>query len=463
MKQRILALLAAAALLAGCAGAPASSDAAPTAAPTATPAPTPTATPVPQQTVNPLTGVDTGLEYANHRPLAVTLRTGEGVTPYWGISSADLVIAGVSEGYDPMLVAVFPRAEDIGKVGPVGPARDLGLQFTLPLNAVPVQINKNIYAANLLNALTYQDVDGYHVGTAAFAFDADRQASGYREENCWYTTGELITAGLDAYGMDASGQNMTLFHFARRPAPTARNAAELTIRYSTRCSEQFFYNGTTGQYEKNDPDGQATIDADNNTRASFKNILILYASSGVKDDGVTRQYDLSGGTGLYLTDGAWQEIRWQKGDATAPLALTTTDGATLAVNPGKTYLAVYGGYYGQSLLVTDEGGAEQTLPDRMPLLDSAVSDEAAAEAEQIQNASDALRAAQDELTAAEQAVADAAATEDTADDTAAADRLAAAQAARDAAQAAYDTLVPPTPTPAPEEGTVEGEETQPAE
>lgn len=171
---------------------------------------------------------------------------------------------------------------------------------------------------------------------------------------------------------------------------------------------------------------------------------------------MTRQYDLSGGTGLYLTDGAWQEIRWQKGDATAPLALTTTEGGTLDVNPGKTYLAIYGGHYGQSLLITDSGGAEQTLPERMPLLDSAVSDEAAAEAQQIRM----LRtrcAPQQEVTAAEQAVTDAAATEDTADDTAAAERLAAAQSARDEAQAAYDTLVPPTPTPAPTETPAEGE------
>ena len=76
-------------------------------------------------------------------------------------------------------------------------------------------------------------------------------------------------------------------------------------------------------------------DADNGARVSFNNVFVLYASSGVKDDGYTRQYDLSGGTGLYLTDGAWQEIRWTKGDAAAPLALTTVDGATLDVNPAR--------------------------------------------------------------------------------------------------------------------------------
>ena len=46
-------------------------------------------------------------------------------------------------------------------------------------------------------------------------------------------------------------------------------------------------------------------------------------------------------TGLYLTDGAWQEIRWQKGDATAPLVLTDLEGNSLKVNPGKSFIAIY--------------------------------------------------------------------------------------------------------------------------
>ena len=114
-----------------------------------------------------------------------------GAAPYWGLSAADLVIEGVSEGYDPAMVAVFAKADGLGKIGPVGAARDLGLQFTLPLNAVPVHIGKNGYASNLLNLLAYQDVDGLHTGTAAFQFDADRYAGGYREENCWYTNSEI--------------------------------------------------------------------------------------------------------------------------------------------------------------------------------------------------------------------------------------------------------------------------------
>ena len=84
-------------------------------------------------------------------------------------------------------MALFADVDRISKVGPVGPGRDLFLQAALPLNAMPVSIDKNVYAANLLNTLAYQDLDGYHVGKTAFAFDQGRQDAGYREENCWYT------------------------------------------------------------------------------------------------------------------------------------------------------------------------------------------------------------------------------------------------------------------------------------
>ncbi len=188
---------------------------------------------------NPLTGV-ADADYTNRRPVAVTLRTLTGSTPQWGLSTADVLVEGVTEGTTASLMALYANADGISKVGPVGPGRDLLLQLALPLNALPVHIDKNIYASNLLNALTYQDLDGYHIGKAAFAFDQDRQNAGYREENCWYTTGELIKNGLNQYGTSLEGANTPLFLFGERPAveESARNATALTITFSPSDSEQ---------------------------------------------------------------------------------------------------------------------------------------------------------------------------------------------------------------------------------
>ena len=453
---RMAAALLSVLMLAAC-SAPGSSE--PTQTPAASPTAEPTPTPAPANNTTPLTGETTETDYNNQRPVAVTLRNGEGSTPQWGVSKADLLVEGVSEGYDTTLTAVFATRNDISKVGPVGKVTDLGLQLVLPLSAVPVHIGKTTYASNLLNVLTYQDMDGLNVGTSGMAFDSDRYASGYREENCWYTTADLITAGLANYSMDTTGANMPLFHFEERPAPESQNGVNLYITFSQTAGAELKYDAATGLYLRHNFDGTPTMDADSGQQASFKNVLVLYASSGVKDDGYTRQYDMNGGTGLYLTDGAWQEIRWTKGDATAPLSLTDTSGATLAVNPGKTYLAVWGGYYGQALQLFASDGTEQTLPAEPALLESGVSDEAAEAAQANQDIENAYLAAQTELAAAQQAVTDAAATEDTSDDEAAAQRLTAATDALATAQAAYEAVFG-TPIPAPEGDTAESQPTE---
>ena len=407
------AALALAVLLAGCA--PAEGAAVATAQPTAEPTEAPTPTPEPE--ANPLTG-EQG-DYTNQRPVAVSIRTGDGSTPQWGIAAADVLIEGVTEGKTAGLTAVFASVDSVEKAGPVAPGRDLPLQLVLPLNAVPVHINKSVYASNLLNVLQYQDLDGYHAGTAGFAFDEDRANSGYREENCWYTTKDLINTGLAPDNTDTAGANMPV------------------------------YSPEVGLYLKNNADGSPMMDAGNNEQAAFTNVFVLYASSGVKDDGVTRQYDLTGGTGIYLTKGGWETIQWTKGDATAPLQLTDASGKTLDVNPGKSFLAIWGGYYGQALRLLDGDGNEQALPEKPALLDSAVPDEAAEAAEQAQQHAQALADAQDKLNQAQtalnealQAQQDAAGTADSSDDDAASQRVAEAQAAYDAATAELAALQP---------------------
>lgn len=433
-----------------------------TAAPSAEP--TPAAEPVP----NPLTGV-ADADYTNRRPVAVTLRTLEGAAPQWGLSSADVLVEGVSEGTTASLMALYSSVDNISKAGPVGPGRDLLLQMALPLNALPVHIDKNIYASNLLNALTYQDLDGYHIGKAAFAFDQDRQNAGYREENCWYTTGELIKNGLNTYGTSLEGANTPLFVFGERPAveESARNATALTIAFSPDDSEQLNYAADTGLYVKTNADGSPTVDADNGQQVAFTNVLVLYASSGIKDDGYTRDYDLTGGTGLYLTGGAWEQIQWTKEDATGPLQLTAADGSPLVVSPGKSFIAIWGGYYGQSLTLTGADGTAQTLPEKPALLESGVSDEAAAAAQaefdakqKIIDAQAAVDEANAQLPDAQTALEEAQAALD--EDSENADLIAK----RDEAQALVDSLnqtiadnqaildaagVTATPTPAPEE------------
>ncbi|MCO7111323.1 DUF3048 C-terminal domain-containing protein [Gemmiger formicilis] len=215
----------------------------------------------------------------------------------------------------------------------------------------------------------------------------------------------------------------------------------LTVTFSKSDSEQLNYNTGTGLYEKLNADGSPMTDADNGQQAAFTNVFVLYASSGIKDDGYTRQYDMTGGTGLYLHGGAWEQISWSKEDATGPFSLTAADGTPLTVAPGKSFIAIWGGYYGQALRLTAADGSEQTLPEKPALLASGVTDEAAAAAEaalsnaqKLIDAQAAIDQANASLAEAQTELQDAQAALDA--DSENADLLAA----RDAAQAKIDEL-----------------------
>lgn len=401
------AALLASLLLGGCANNAASSDAASSDSAASEPEATPEPTPAPPA-ANPLTGA-ADADYTGKRPVAVTLRNMTGSTPQWGIASADVLVEGVTEGTTASLMALYANPDSIAKAGPVGPARDLLLQVALPLNAVPVHIDKNIYASNLLNTLAYQDLDGYHIGKTAFAFDQDRQNAGYAEENCWYTTAELINSGLASYGVSLNGDNTPLFQFGERPAvdPADRSGMNLTITFSPDDIDCLNYDTGTGLYALSNGDGSPVQDADNGQQVGFTNVFVFYASSGIKDDGYTRQYDMTAGTGLYLHGGAWERINWTKEDATGPFAITNEAGETLVVSPGKSFIAIWGGYYGQSISLTAADGSAQTLPGKPALLESGISDEAAAAAEADYNAAQEATSAETELARAQAELPDA--------------------------------------------------------
>ena len=116
--QALTALVLAAALLAGCARGTGTPQ--PTATPTATPTAEPTPTPTPAPVNNPLTG-EQGEGYANQRPVAVSIRTGDGALPQWGVAVAEVLSESVAECKTAGLTAVFARACDGQKASPLGP------------------------------------------------------------------------------------------------------------------------------------------------------------------------------------------------------------------------------------------------------------------------------------------------------------------------------------------------------
>lgn len=119
-------------------------------------------------------------------------------------------------------MALYANAAALPQVGPVGPLWDQHLQLAMAVDAVCVHIGGSVYAENLLNAKSYQDVDGKYVGTQSFVFMTERKE--YGNEFSWYVNAEGLAAGMARWGWMRPGAAMCPFCALRRH-PSPRRAA----------------------------------------------------------------------------------------------------------------------------------------------------------------------------------------------------------------------------------------------
>ena len=81
-------------------------------------------------------------------------------------------------------------------------------------------------------------------------------------------------------------------------------------------------------------------DADGKQMA-VKNVIILYCPvSLMGDSSGCVDMDLTGGSGVYLSNGAYENITWKKGGSDGMLTLYSSDGTELKLNPGQSYIGL---------------------------------------------------------------------------------------------------------------------------
>ena len=312
------------------------------------------------------------------RPIAIMLQNDKRGYPQWGIGAAEVVVEAITEGTQTSMMAMYSGHEGLpAKVGAVGPGRDLFWQMAMPTDSVLMQIGSNIYADNLLNYYGYQNLDGHYVGVAAYDLDYEKSKTA-NNEYCWYTNQELMRDGLEHYGLSEDGDRQSLFNFAPEDDESefgGEEADQIEITFAEENTVPLTYNEDEGGWDKYDLDWEPQVDGGYSEEIGvedkmlrFDNVLVLYCSAGIKDDGYTRDYDLTGGTGLYLYGPACQKIRWEKPAEDRGFTIYDESGENeLPVRVGKTYIAVYGGFDGQDVSVQANGEALELWDDPEPM------------------------------------------------------------------------------------------------
>ena len=93
------------------------------------------------------------------------------------------------------------------------------------------------------------------------------------------------------------------------------------------------------------------VDGNTNEAVSFKNVLILKASTRQYDDYGRLDVDLmSSGSGKFICGGQAIDIQWSRSSTDSPFRYTTSDGQELEFGVGRTYVAVLPTSYGSFTL-----------------------------------------------------------------------------------------------------------------
>lgn len=301
---------------------------------------TPETTGEPPAVLNPLTGLpEYSAELLGNRPVMIMINNHKSSRPQWGLTTPDVVFETVTEGGITRMLWMYADKSLIPeKVGSIRSARHYYIQIARGFDAIFVHWGGSTYAYNELHKGVIDNIDGMSSGKY-FARDKSR---GSAIEHTGYTTGSNITKVISnkKYRTQIKSEFKNPFNFAEEKRSLPGGACQtLEFSFSKNFSYTYKYNALDGLYYSYLGSG-AFVDS-KGVQQSFTNAVIIYASVSSLNDAKARvTVDFSGGKGVYVSNGTYENITWKKGGDLSKLRFFASDGSELQLNPGRSYIGI---------------------------------------------------------------------------------------------------------------------------
>ncbi len=352
LKRRLLALgLVLVMALAAC-GSPADPDPSespsPSVAPTLEPSPEPSVEPtaIPDEKVNPLTGLPlTGEVTAHQRPVAVMLNNIKVALPQQGNSQADILYEVLAEGGITRMLGVYQSMEGVGEVGSVRSARPYYLELALGLDAVYLHAGGSEAAYENIKKWNVTALDCVRTTAYSGIFwrDAQRRKNNGFEHSV-LTSGEAILEHFPDYSFrkDHEEGYSLPYTFVEDGTPAGGSDANvIRVPFSNYKTGVFTYNAETKKYLVEEY-GKPFVDGNTGEQLAMTNVVVIRTSCKAIDDYGRMRVDLSGynGDGWFACGGKLVPIRWSKAERTDPILYTLEDGTPLTFGQGNSYINI---------------------------------------------------------------------------------------------------------------------------
>lgn len=296
--------------------------------------------------INPLTGeYDLDDSAVGNRPIAVVVENSPAARPQWGLSSPDVLVEGVVEGGITRILLLYSDVNEIPKVGPIRSARHDFVEFAECFDAVFVHCGWSIYAEKKIKSDKVNNLNGIQNYSPKFFYrDSSRASKG--TEHTGYSNGSYIRATLKSvdYRTDIKSGYESVLSFVDNNGITTpvNTAGSVSFQYSSSAKYSMKYNSEDGQYYTY-LGSSARKDADG-VHLNYKNVLLLYCKVNSMGDskGCVDMKLENTNTGYYFSNGGYEEISWTKNGSasSSKLVLKSSNGETLTMNPGTTYIAL---------------------------------------------------------------------------------------------------------------------------
>ncbi len=296
-----------------------------------------------------LTGEPISEEIKNQRPIAAMVDNEITALPHYGTAQADVVYELMNSTKNDRITRLMCVVKDWGSIeqlGSIRSTRPTNIMLAAEWNAVLCHDGGPYYNDQYFN----QEWSAHFSGTFSrinngkarefteyiVSGDLDSNFSNYSNKSGYETTYNQYANEGDHFNFVPYGTEINLDEKYSRFY--SANKAVLPFSHN---SSQLVYNSETNEYEYYEY-GDRHEDADSGAPLSFKNVILQKCSFTQLDENGYLIYNCidSGKNAWYLTNGVAKDVTWVKTSETAVTKYYDENGEELAINTGKTYIAL---------------------------------------------------------------------------------------------------------------------------
>jgi len=268
---------------------------------------------------------------------AVMIENSTDARPQSGLAQAGVVFEAVAEGGITRYMALYQDTSP-GYIGPIRSVRPYYLQWALGFDASVAHVGGSPEAIQDIQTWNARDLDQFYNGSYY------QRVNTRPAPHNVYTSIASLNQLEDAKGYATS----TYSGFPRKSNSPATALTATSIDFNPSMSDfkvHYDYNSANNSYTRS-VGGEPDMDVDqagNETQVTPKVVIALVMQQGLEADGLHTVYGTIGSGQAYIfQDGIVVIGTWQKTSNTSQITFTNTNGKTINLNAGQTWITIVG-------------------------------------------------------------------------------------------------------------------------